>query len=221
MSSVRAVVFDMDGLMFNTEEVYWQVGSAVLRRRGHEFDEPLCAEMMGRPPKAAFEIMIRYHALGDSWEQLYVESQEAFIALLDEHLAPMPGLMQLLERLEAAAIPKAIGTSSGRRLVDAVLSRFALQPRFSFILSAEDITRGKPDPEIYLKAARRLSLPPAEVLVLEDSQNGCQAAASAGTFAVAVPAAHSRGQDFSMASLVIDNLADPRLYAALGLAAPA
>jgi len=216
MSSVRAVVFDMDGLMFNTEEVYWQVGQAILRRRGHDFDGPLCAAMMGRPPQAAFEIMIRYHGLSDSWEQLYVESQEEFIARLDASLAPMPGLMDLLRRLEEAGIPKAIGTSSGRRLVDAVLSRFAMQPRFEFILSAEDITRGKPDPEIYLKAARRFGLETAEVLVLEDSQNGCQAAASAGTVAVAVPGDHSRGQDFTMAALVADSLADPRLYALLG-----
>mgnify|MGYP002345910245 FL=1 len=217
MGRVRAVVFDMDGLMFNTEDVYWEVGDAILRRRGHEFDDPLCVAMMGRPPRAAFEIMIRYHALSDSWEQLYVESQDEFIARLDSSLAPMPGLMDLLERLEQAQIPKAIGTSSGRRLVDAVLSRFHLQPRFQFILSAEDITRGKPDPEIYLKAAQRFELAPAEVLVLEDSQNGCQAAASAGTLAVAVPGDHSRGQDFSMATLVIDSLADARLYAALGL----
>jgi HAD superfamily hydrolase (TIGR01509 family) len=217
MPAPRAVVFDMDGLMFNTEDVYWEVGSEVLRRRGCTFDRALSDAMMGRPPQPAFEVMIAWHSLNDTWQQLARESEECFIQLLDGVLAPMPGLLDLLAALEAAGIPKAIGTSSSRLLLEAVLSRFAMQPRFQFILTAEDIVRGKPDPEIYLKAASRFGLDPAEVLVLEDSQTGCRAAAAAGTFTVAVPGEHSRGQDFGVASLVIDSLADPRLYEVLGL----
>lgn len=213
----HCVVFDMDGLMFNTEDVYWEVGSQVLRRRGCVFDRALSDAMMGRPPRPAFEVMIEWHSLGDTWEQLAVESEECFIRILDGLLAPMPGLLELLDALEAAGIPKAIGTSSARRLVDACLSRMKLQSRFQFILSAEDITHGKPDPEIYLKAATLFGREPKEVLVLEDSQTGCRAAAAAGAFTVAVPGEHSRGQDFGVASLVIDSLADPRLYEVLGL----
>ena len=82
---------------------------------------------------------------------------------------------------------------------------------------AEDIAEGKPHPEIYLTAARRFGIPPAEMLVLEDSQNGCLAAVRAGAFTVAVPGEHSLGQDFSMASLTIESLTDPRLYEALGI----
>jgi HAD superfamily hydrolase (TIGR01509 family) len=213
----RAVVFDMDGLMFNSEDVYWEVGCAVLRRRGYAFDRALSDAMMGRPPQPSFEVMIRWHGLSDTWQQLAAESEECFIELLDGILTPMPGLLDLLVALEASGIPKAIATSSSRRLVEAVLSRFQMQPRFQFILSAEDIVHGKPDPEIYLKAAELFGLKPAEVLVLEDSQTGCRAAAAAGAFAVAVPGEHSRGQDFGVASLVIESLADPRLYGALEL----
>ena len=114
-------------------------------------------------------------------------------------------------------MPKAIATSTGRRLTEACLAPFQLAPRFSFILTAEDITRGKPDPEIYLLAARRFGVPPGEMLVLEDSQNGCRAATASGAFTVAVPGEHSRQQDFSAADLVIESLADRRLYEALGL----
>ena len=92
-----------------------------------------------------------------------------------------------------------------------------LAPRFQFILTSDDIVDGKPHPEIYLKAAERFGLPPADLLVLEDSQNGCRAAVAAGTFAVAVPGGHSRRQDFSGASLVLESLADRRLYEVLGL----
>jgi pseudouridine 5'-phosphatase len=216
MPAFRAVVFDMDGLIFNTEDVYTLVGCELLRRRGCEFTSELKDAMMGLPPRPSFEKMIQWHNLDDTWDELTLESNEIFIRLLPDHLAPMPGLVQLLDGLEAAKIPKAIATSSCRELADACLSPFGFQRRFQFVLTAEDIVHGKPNPDIYLTAARRLGLPPGEMLVLEDSENGCRAAVAAGAFTVAVPGEHSRQQDFGMASLVIDSLADPRLYAVLG-----
>jgi len=218
MPPFRAVVFDMDGLMFNTEDVYTLVGTELLRRRGHEFTEELKHEMMGLPPRESFEAMIRRHGLQETWQELVPESNAIFIRLLHDHLAMLPGLPELLDALEAAGTPKAIATSSGRELLEACLAPFDLARRFQFTLTAEDITHGKPHPEVYLRAADRFRIRPAQMLVLEDSQNGCRAAAAAGAFTVAVPGEHSRGQDFSMASLVVDSLADPRLYALIDLA---
>jgi HAD superfamily hydrolase (TIGR01509 family) len=217
MVSPRAVVFDMDGLMFNTEDVYFEVGCQLLRTRGCEFTRELSDAMMGRPPQPGFEVMIQWHSLPDTWQTLAAESEDLFIGLLDGNLAPLPGLLDLLDRLEAAGIPKAICTSSSRRVLTAVLSRFQMEPRFQFTLTAEDIVHGKPDPEIYLKAAARFGIRPGEMLVLEDSQTGCRSAAAAGALTVAVPGPHSMKHDFSVASLVIESLADPRLYAVLGL----
>lgn len=214
---IRAVVFDMDGLMFNTEQIYSLAGTELLRRRGRDFPEGLKNAMMGLPPRAAFEQMIRWHALGESWEQLRAESDEIFLALLPGRLAPMPGLSELLDALEAAGLPKAIATSSGPRLAAACLDPFDLRRRFRFVLTSDDVVRGKPDPEIYQTAARRLGVAPQQTAVLEDSENGCRAAAAAGTVAIAVPGPHSRSHDFAPASLVVESLADPRLYAALGL----
>ncbi|MCE5267131.1 MAG: HAD family phosphatase [Planctomycetaceae bacterium] len=216
---IRAVVFDMDGLMFNTEDVYTAVGAELLRRRGLEFTAALKNEMMGRRPQPAFEALIRCCSLTDTWQSLAAESNQLFIRMLDAALAPMPGLFDLLDALECAEIPKAIGTSSCRELVDACLCPFKLADRFQFILTAEDIVEGKPHPEIYLTAACRFGISPAEMAVLEDSEAGCLAAVAAGAFAVAVPAAHSRDHDFNSASLVVDSLADPRLYDALGIGA--
>jgi HAD superfamily hydrolase (TIGR01509 family) len=212
MPRPAAVVFDMDGLMFNTEDIYWMVGQELMRRRGGEFTRELSDAMMGLPPEATFDVMIRWHHLDDTWQQLLAESEEIYIALLDEHLAPMSGLLELLEALEGAGLPKAICTSSSRRMLTAVLSRFDMEPRFAFTLTAEDIVQGKPNPEIYLKAATQFGISPPEMLVLEDSQTGCRAAAAARALTVAVPGEHSRQHDFSTARLVIDSLADPRLY---------
>jgi HAD superfamily hydrolase (TIGR01509 family) len=212
-----AVVFDMDGLMFNTEDVYTSVGTELLRRRGHAFTAELKDAMMGLPPRPSMEAMIRHCQLDDTWEQLSAESNGLFLELVRGRLEPMPGLLKLLDALEQAGLPKGIATSSSREVVDPVLRTFDLPPRFQFILAAEDVVHGKPHPEIYLTAAGQFGIAPAEMMVLEDSQNGCLAAARAGAFAVAVPGEHSRQHDFSAASLVVDSLADRRLYEVLGI----
>lgn len=207
----RAVVFDLDGLMFNTEELYQQVGGEILRKRGHEFTPELLNAIMGRPGHVALAMMIEWHRLDATVETLVAETRELFPPILDRRLAFMPGLAELLESLERAAIPKGIATSSGREFTLNVLGRFELPPRFAFILTAEDVLEGKPAPEIYLKAARRFGVDPSEMLVLEDSHNGCRAAKSAGAITVAVPSGHSRSHDFEMAHLIADSLADPRI----------
>lgn len=215
MNSLEGVIFDMDGLMLNTETLYTQVAEEILRRRGKSLSTDLLDRMMGRPGAISLQIMIDWHQLDATPEQLQEETREIFPAILDRGLEPMPGLLRLLDQLEKAGIPKAIATSSRRAFAEDVLGRFALLPRFQFVMTCEDVQRGKPDPEIYLTAANRLELSPPRVLVLEDSQNGCRAAVAAGTFTVAVPGDHSRNHDFTGARLIAESLADPRILQAL------
>jgi len=214
---LRAVAFDMDGLMFNSEDVYTEVGHELLRRRGCCFTKELKDSMMGLTPRHAFEVMIDACSLADTPERLIPESEEIFISLLEENLAPMPGLFALLKSLEAARVPAAVVTSTGPRLTAAILSRYDLARRFEFILTSEDIAHGKPDPEVYVLAAGRFGIAAAEMLVLEDSHYGCRAARAAGAFVVAIPNQHTADYDFSMADLVADSLEDRRIYEALGL----
>jgi len=213
----KAVVFDHDGLIFNTEDLYQDVGGELLRRRGCRFTPELLDRMMGRPGHIALQFMIDMHTLDATVEQLMLETDEIFPKILDTRLATMPGFLKLAAALEAAGIPKAIGSSSRRSFIVDCLSRFQLLPRFEFILSAEDVVDGKPNPEIYLTAAKRFGLSPSEVVVFEDSQNGCRAAVAAGTIAVAVPSGHSRTHSFPGAAFEADTLADPRIYELLGL----
>jgi HAD superfamily hydrolase (TIGR01509 family) len=214
----KAVVFDLDGLMFNTEELYQHVGTLMLERRGKTFDAELLDAIMGRPADAALQMMIDYHRLADTVEALAAETDGLFATLLEDRLERMPGLAELLDALERARLRKAIATSSGLQFARTVLDKYELAPRFEFILTCEDIRQGKPHPEIYLLAAQRLALAPADLVVLEDSQNGCRAALAAGARVVAVPGGHSRRHDFTGATLVADGLADPRLLSLLGLA---
>ncbi len=217
---LRAVVFDLDGLMFNTEDLYQMVGEELLRRRGKDFPPELLHQLMGRQQRVALQIMIDWHQLSDTVEVLANETEQVFPEILDAHLTLMPGLEQLLAALDAAKIPKVIATGSNRAFTRNVLGRFRLEPRFQFILTGENVVRGKPDPEIYLTAARRLNVEPAEMLVLEDSQNGCRAAVAAGAYAVAVPSGQSLIHDFTGAAFSANSLADPRIYAALRLPTP-
>ncbi len=209
---IKAVAFDMDGLMFNSEDLYFRVGTRLMERRGVEYTPELCAAVMGTPPRKSFETMIAWHNLPDAWEDMHRESDETFFELMDETLGPMPGLLDLLDYLEKAGIPKCICTSSTRRIVEGVLPRFDLMSRFQFMITANDITHGKPDPEIYLTAASRFGISPAEMMVLEDSETGCKAGAAAGAFIVAVPAEHSKHMNFSCAKMIAHGLADPAIY---------
>ncbi len=206
---IRGVAFDLDGLMLNTEEVFHLTGSELMRRRGKEATPRLFHAMMGRRAHEAFQAMIEMMNLTETIEELSKESGEIFDNLLDGHLSLMPGLLELLDLLDEQKIPRAVATSSGRNYLLAMLNRFELLPRFDFLLSAEDVIHGKPNPEIYLTAARRLNIPPEQMLVMEDSENGCRAAVASGAYAVAVPHVHSQHHNFEGVKGIATSLRDP------------
>jgi HAD superfamily hydrolase (TIGR01509 family) len=214
-NELRAVVFDLDGILANTEDLYEKACETVLGRRGRPYNAPLREQMMGRPVADAIRIMLDHHGFDDPIEAMMQECREVLSGLMESSLKPMAGVNELLGRLEMANLPKAVATSALREYADFVLTRLYLKQRFRFVLTSEDIRCGKPDPEIYLLAAAQLELPPAQIMVLEDSANGCRAAVSAGAFTVAVPNRHTKNHNFAGAQLIADTLADPRILAAL------
>jgi HAD superfamily hydrolase (TIGR01509 family) len=212
---IRAVVFDLDGLMVNTEDVYQLVGTELMRRRGKTFDDDLRGAMMGQPAPAALAVMIKWHALTDTLDDLAAESEQTFWEFVESRLTTMPGLHELLAYIDERGLRKAIATSGARHYAEELLSRVDLHEHFEFLLTAGDITHGKPHPEIYQLAAARLGLATSECLVLEDSHNGCKAGVTAGAYTVAVPSPHSADHDFTGAKFIADSLADPRIRAVL------
>jgi pseudouridine-5'-monophosphatase len=208
---VQAVAFDLDGLMFNTEEIYIEVATQVLRRRGHALDLKLIHQMMGRPARTGLPLMIEWYRLDDDVGTLEDETQRIFDALLPASLAPLPGLLELIERVDQLRLPKAIATSSRRRYLEYVLDLARLPTQFDFFLTAEDVEQGKPHPEIYQRAAGQFGFPPAAMLVLEDSEHGCRAAMAAGAITVVVPGRHNALVKYPDVDLQVDCLNDPRL----------
>ena len=215
---LSAAIFDLDGLMFNTEELYHHVGGEMLRRRGKQLTEDLLDKMMGRQSREALQIMIDWHDLDDTAEELEAETDDIFGEILGTELRPMPGLMELLDQLEGRSVPKAIATSSRRPFAVTMLEKYDLLPRFTFLLTAEDIELGKPNPQIYHRSAETLGIQTAEMMVLEDSSNGCKAAVASGSYAVAVRANHNQHLAFPGAALVANSLADKRILAAFDTA---
>jgi HAD superfamily hydrolase (TIGR01509 family) len=206
---IRAVAFDLDGLMFNTEHVFQQTGTELLRRREKLATPELFLRMMGRRAEDGFAAMIEMYSLTETIEELRLESEQIFLGLIDAHLQPMPGLHELLAAIEEQGLPKGVATSSPRKYLENLLGRFELTHRFDVTLTAEDVTHGKPHPEIYLKAAERLKVDPSEMLVLEDSEAGTKAAAAAGAVAVSIPHDFSRHHNFEAAAHVAERLDAP------------
>lgn len=210
---IRAVAFDLDGLMFNTEKLYVEVAERMLEKRGHRLDMDLIHAMMGRPARDAFPIMIAHYQLTDTIEQLEQETRETFDSLLPKALQPMPGLLALIDALDRLGIPKGIATSSTRIYLEKILQLSDLPTDFVFHLTSDDVIKGKPDPEVYLAAAQRFGVTPSEMLVLEDSETGCRAAVASGAVTIAVPGTHNRVDNYPDVFLMAKALDDERIIA--------
>lgn len=209
---VRAVALDMDGLLFDTERIYWQVGDIILGRRGKRYCTELQQRMMGRIGINAVQQMVDFHELSDTPEALLAESDELYGDLLGDLLRPMPGLEVWIGKLKMSGVPFALTTSSRRRWVDVIFSDIPWRDSLAFMLTGDDVINGKPHPEMYLTAAKEFGIPPENMLVLEDSGNGCASGVAAGAQTVAVPNDHTRQQDFTGAVLIAESLADARLW---------
>jgi len=183
-----AVIFDMDGLMLDTEPLAARAWGDAATALGVEFDITLALAMVGRNV-ADCATMIRAHygadypvdALLGRWHAAYDEIVER------EGLSMKPGVRELLDWLEVRAIPRAVATSTRRERARAKLIRTALLPRFHEIVGGDEVLRGKPAPDIYVEAARRLGVNAGDCLVLEDSEPGVRAALAARMTPIMVP----------------------------------
>lgn len=211
--TIEAVAFDLDGLMFDTEALFFRVASAMLTDRGKTFTHEIMAAMIGRQWPVAGKAFKEMAGLDESLDDLLAEARARFYAQIDSAVHPTPGLFALLAHLEHRQIGRAVTTSSRREYAGRLLGQHGLDHHFRFLLTAEDVTRSKPDPEIYQKAARGFGIEPACLLVLEDSPAGIAAARAAGAFTIAIPHDHSPAQSLTQAHAILPRLDDPRLLA--------
>ncbi len=202
---IRAIVFDMDGLLVDSEPLHMEAWQTTVRRYGRQIDQAMFARMMGK--RLCDDVAI-VGELGFpiAPEALLRERNELFLASLPGRLKAMPGLGELLLEIQARGLRCALATSGERRYVQAVIRELSLGGVFDAVVVAEDVARGKPAPDVYLLAAQRLGLLPAQCLVLEDAPNGVAAAKAAGMMCIAVPNEFTRALDLAAADGVMPSL---------------
>ncbi|WP_332768389.1 HAD family hydrolase [Phenylobacterium sp.] len=183
----KAVVFDMDGLLCDTEVVYRDAMMAVAIEHGHDMPLSLFQSMIGLPGPSSDQKVLDH--FGADFPILTFNSRvrELVDAACVAGIALKAGVIELLDHLDEIGLPRAIATSSSHRAVEAHLGRSGVIPRFDTIVARGDYARGKPNPDPFLTAAQRLGVAPELCLALEDSHNGVRAASSAGMMTIMVP----------------------------------
>lgn len=215
-----AVVFDMDGLLLNTEHLYDVVIGEMLRRRGQVFDLTSKRAMMGRPAADALSILRQTFGIDDSIDSLADQIESGLFERLPFELSTLPGVLALLDEVERLGLPMSVATSSRRSFAERALSEAGVLSRFRFLVCGAEVSRGKPAPDIYHVSAQRHQVASDQLLVFEDSVAGATAALAAGATTVAVPGEHNEPADYPGCHLVVARIDDPqvvRLVADWGL----
>jgi HAD superfamily hydrolase (TIGR01509 family) len=208
---IEAVIFDMDGLLFDTERLIMAGIMAAGRDVGVEFPEAFCHSMIGIPGREC-DIMIQDH-FGPAFPMPeYLSRCAARIASLTEAGVPLKtGVVELIDDLAQRNIPLAIATSSSSRTAHHHLQKSGLLEKFRFVVTRDDVQNGKPKPDLFTKAAMSLGVSASRCLALEDSPNGIRSAHAAGTMPVMVPDILQPSDEIrAMCIVVADSLHDVR-----------
>jgi HAD superfamily hydrolase (TIGR01509 family) len=184
--TIEAVVFDLDGVLVDSEHVWDEVREQLARERGGRWHEHAQADMMGMSSSEWSRYMHDVIGLADPPQRINEEVVQRMLERYEADLPLLPGSVEAVERL-APAFRLAVASSSNRPIIDAVLEAAGLARLFEVTVSSEEVARGKPAPDVYVEAARRLGLPAPACAAVEDSANGIRSARDAGMRVVAIP----------------------------------
>ncbi|WP_369208486.1 HAD family hydrolase [Streptomyces sp. PU-14G] len=205
-SSARpAVVFDLDGTLVDSEPHYYEAGRQLLAAhgvRGFTWEEH--SRFIGVGTRETLETLRRVHGLTTPVDELLTEKNRLYLQLARSGTEVFCEMRKLVERLHSAGIPLAVASGSSRTAIDAVLGATSLDALLPLRVSAEEVAHGKPEPDVFLEAARRLGVEPADCVVLEDAVPGAEAAHRAGMRCIAIPYVPASAEDpaFTKAGLL-------------------
>jgi HAD superfamily hydrolase (TIGR01509 family) len=183
---IEAVVFDLDGLLIQTEELWDEVREGLARERGGRYDDEAQRAMMGMSSPEWSLYMHEHVGLPEPPEEISAEVTARLAVRYRERLPLVDGAVEAVERL-ASRWPLALASSSNRPLIDLVLGLAGLERFFAATVSSEEVARGKPAPDVYLEACRRLGVEPSRAAAVEDSHAGIASAKAAGMRVLAIP----------------------------------
>ena len=186
---IDAVVFDLDGVLVDSEEIWDRAREQLARERGGRWHDQAQQDMMGMSSTEWSRYMHDVIGLEEPPEEINREVVRRLTELYRQELPVIPGAKEAVERL-AARWPLGLASSSNRELIDLALELLGVRHLFKATVSSEEVARGKPAPDVYLEAARRLGVDPAHTAAIEDSHNGILAAKAAGMRVIAIPNRH-------------------------------
>jgi HAD superfamily hydrolase (TIGR01509 family) len=209
VSAVEAVIFDLDGVLVDSEHVWDEVREELAREQGGRWHERAQADMMGMSSVEWSRYMHDVIGLPETPEEIGAEVVRRMEARYAEELPLVDGGVEAVQRL-AGSFRLGLASSSNRPIIDAVLEAAGLAELFETTVSSEEVERGKPAPDVYLEAARRLDVDPARCAAIEDSGNGIRAAHAAGMDVIAIPNRRypPPADALSLADLVLDSPAE-------------
>jgi HAD superfamily hydrolase (TIGR01509 family) len=205
---IRALVFDFDGLILDTEDAEYRSWLEVYSEHGVELPLERWVSCIGTD-NSAFDPYLHLTSLVADpidWTEVRERRRRRQLELL-AGVPPLPGVADYLARAGALGLKVGVASSSSRRWVTGHLGQLGLAPLVHAVKCADDVTRVKPDPELYLASTEALGVSPAQAVALEDSPNGIAAAKAAGLRCVAVPNPLTRGLPLGAADLVLESLA--------------
>jgi HAD superfamily hydrolase (TIGR01509 family) len=195
---IDAVVFDLDGVLLDSEQVWDEVREQLTRERGGTWSERAQTDMMGMSSPEWSCYMHDVVGLRESPEEINDEVVRRLLGRYRERLPLLPGALEAVRRL-AAVWPLGLASSSNRPVIEAFLDSAGVRDLFAATVSSEEVGRGKPAPDVFLEAARRIEVAPEHCAAIEDSANGLRSAAAASMVVVAVPNAHYAPPDDALA----------------------
>jgi HAD superfamily hydrolase (TIGR01509 family) len=206
---IEAVVFDLDGVLLDSEQVWDDARELLAEERGGRWHPKAQRDMMGMSSTEWSRYMHERIGLPEPPEEINREVVERLAAIYREHLPAITGAREAVERL-AARWPLGLASSSNRELIDLVLELLGVKHLFAATVSSEEVARGKPAPDVYLEVARRLGVEPTHAAAVEDSHNGILAAKAAGMRVITIPNQHfPPGEEaLAQADVVLDSLAE-------------
>jgi len=202
-----AVVFDLDGLLLDTEQLWDEVREELARERGGTWSDRAQADMMGMSSPEWSAYMHEVVGLADAPDEIAAEVVRRMSGRYRDRLPLLPGAHEAVERI-AEHRRLGLASSSNRPLIDLALELGRLAPYFRVTVSSEEVARGKPAPDVYIEVTRRLRVDPRRATAVEDSRSGIRSAHAAGLRVVAIPNAHYRPdeQSLALADVVLESL---------------
>jgi len=208
---IKAIIYDMDDLMVNSDPLHTIAWEKLLKKFDKKFSdipEELKAKFIGIRVIDTCKKIIEIFNLNTDLNSFYDERIKIFLEIVKSELETMPGLIESLKLFKANKFKIALASSGAKEYIHLVLDKFSIGEYFDVIVSGDCVSIGKPDPETYLVASKKLGLEPMECVVLEDSQNGIIAAIQAGCKCIAIVNPNTPPQDHSQANLILNSLQD-------------